>query len=60
MQMTLNLHFPISENATQFFVELQGGGGGVMSVFDWMTQTKLNPSKTEFLLIGCEFQRQKF
>ena len=32
-----------------------------MSVFDWMTQTKfnLNPSKTEFLLIGCEFQRQK-
>ena len=31
-----------------------------MSVFDWMTQAKLNinPIKTEFLLIGCEFQRQ--
>ena len=30
-----------------------------MSVFDWMTQAKLNinPIKTEFLLIGCEFQR---
>ena len=33
-----------------------------MSVFNWMTQTKLNlnPSKTEFLLIGSEFQRKKF
>ena len=33
-----------------------------MSVFDRMTQTNfnLNPSKTEFLPIGCEFQRQKF
>ena len=33
-----------------------------MSVFNWMTQTKLNlnPSKTEFLLIGSEFQRQLF
>ena len=57
MQMTLNLHLPISQNATQSLVELQRC---VMSAFDWMTQTKLklNPSKTEFLLIGCEFQRQ--
>ena len=33
-----------------------------MSVFYWMTQTKLNlnPSKTEFLLIGYEFQQKKF
>ena len=33
-----------------------------MSVFNWMTQTKLkhNPSKTEFILIGAEFQRKKF
>ena len=27
MQMTLNLHLPISENATHIFVDLQGGGG---------------------------------
>ena len=40
----------------------EGGGGAVMSVFDWMTQTKLklNQSKTEFLLIGCENSKTKF
>ena len=33
-----------------------------MSTLNWMTQTKINlyPNKTEFLLIGSEFQRKKF
>ena len=32
-----------------------------MSVFDWMTQSKLklNLSKIEFLLIGSEFQQKE-
>ena len=48
-----------TESAQQYLVELQRC---VMSVFNWMTQTKvnLNPSKTEFLLIWSEFQQTKF
>ena len=35
---------------------------GVMAVSAWMTgsKLKLNPSKTEFLLIGSKLQREKF
>ena len=34
----------------------------VMAVSAWLTgsKLKLNPSKTEFLLIGIKFQREKF
>ena len=48
-----------TESAQQSLVELQMC---VMSVFNWMTETKLNlnPSKTEFFLIGSELQRKKF
>ena len=32
----------------------------LMGVSAWMTGSKLNPSKTEFLLIGTKLQREKF